>query len=76
MSNSLYPLASLPAWMRFGVYCNPTTYVVTGLRELALSQASAGGSAPVPLWICFTVCTIFAVLGLLAALRGFAGRRG
>ena len=76
LSNSLYPLAALPAWMRFGAYGNPTTYLVTGVRRLALSPAASGGAASIPIWLCFSLCALFALFGLLAALRAFTKVRG
>ena len=72
LSNSLYPLETLPAWMRIGAYANPTTYVVTGLRQITLGPAPTMGSlANIPLWICFLVCAGFAVFGMYMALKAF-----
>lgn len=72
LSNSLYPLETLPAWMRLGAYANPTTYVVTGLRQITLgSTPSIGTIASIPLWICFIVTTGFAALGMFWALKAF-----
>ena len=73
LSNSLYPLASLPVWMRIGAYANPTTYVVTGLRQMALNSVSSGASS-IPLWLCFAVSAGFALIGLFAALKVFNKR--
>ena len=74
LSNSLYPLTSMPLWMRIGAFANPTTYVVTGLREMSLSPVTSMGSASIPIWICFAVSSVFALTGLLAALRAFTRR--
>jgi len=72
LSNSLYPLESLPTWMRIGAYLNPTTYVVTGFRQITLdSVPSMGPMANIPLWLCFTVTLGFAVLGMFLALKAF-----
>jgi ABC-2 type transport system permease protein len=72
LSNSLYPLETLPTWMRIGAYANPTTYVVTGLRQITLGTApSMGAVANIPLWICFVITTGFAVLGMYWALTAF-----
>lgn len=72
LSNSLYPLETLPAWMRIGAYANPTTYVVTGLRQITLGPAPTMGSvANIPLWICFLVSAGFAVFGMNLALKAF-----
>ena len=72
LSNSLYPLNTLPTWMRIGTYINPTTYVVTGLRRITLSPTYAMGTdANIPLWLCFFVTASFAVFGMNIALRAF-----
>jgi ABC-2 type transport system permease protein len=72
LSNSLYPLETLPAWMRVGAYANPTTYVVTGLRHITLGSApTMGDVANIPLWICFVVIAGFAVTGMYWALNAF-----
>ncbi len=71
-SNSLYPLATLPTWMRVGAMFNPTTYVVTGLRTITM--APAVDVAPVdtiPVWVCFSVTAAFAALGMGLALKAF-----
>jgi ABC-2 type transport system permease protein len=72
LSNSLYPLETLPAWMRIGAYANPTTYVVTGLRQITLGPVPTMGSAAnIPLWSCFAVTVGFAALGMVMALKAF-----
>jgi len=72
LSNSLYPLETLPAWMRVGAFANPTTYVVTGLRQITLGPApTMGAVANIPLWICFAVTAGFAALGMYWALKAF-----
>ena len=72
LSNSLYPLATLPVWMRIGAFANPTTYVVTGLRQTTLGPAATiGTDAHIPLWLCIAVAAGFAVLGMSIALSAF-----
>jgi len=72
LSNSLYPLQTLPAWMKIGAYANPTTYVVTGLRQITLGAApTMGAIADIPLWLCFAISGAFAVVGMYLALRAF-----
>ena len=72
LSNSLYPLESLPAWMQIGAFANPTTYVVTGMRQITLGPVPTLGTvANIPLWICFVVAVGFAALGMYMALRTF-----
>ncbi|MFA9406345.1 MAG: ABC transporter permease [Anaerolineales bacterium] len=72
LSNSLYPLATLPTWMRIGSLINPTTYVVTGLRQITMAPALDMGIVDaIPLWICFMVVVTFAVLGMGLALKAF-----
>ena len=73
LSNSLYPLETLPAWMRIASYANPTTYVVAGMRQLALAPTPAMSSAPgIPIWLCLLVLCLFAGLGMYTALKSFA----
>jgi ABC-2 type transport system permease protein len=72
LSNSLYPLETMPTWMRIGSYANPTTYVVTGLRQITLGPVSTMGTlASIPLWLCFLVVIAFAAFGMNMALRAF-----
>jgi ABC-2 type transport system permease protein len=72
LSNSLYPLQTLPLWMRLGAYLNPTTYVVTGLRQMTLAPTpTLGLTAAIPLWLCFAVTIGFAVVGMAIALNAF-----
>jgi ABC-2 type transport system permease protein len=72
LSNSLYPLDTLPAWMRIGSYFNPTTYVVSGLRQITLgSTPTIETSLNIPLWLCFLVALGFAALGMNMALKAF-----
>ncbi len=65
LSSALYPLSTMPGWMRVIAYLNPTTYVVEGLRQTLYS----GGE--LPLWICLLVLTLFAVLCNWFGLRSF-----
>ena len=72
LSNSLYPLETLPTWMRIGAYANPTTYVVTGLRQITLGPTpTMGAGANIPLWLCFIVAVGFAIIGMGIALKAF-----
>ncbi len=72
LSNSLYPLETMPVWMRIGAYANPTTYVVSALRNIALSPTSmVGATAHLSVVLCFVVTAGFAVVGMVAALRAF-----
>ena len=75
MSNALYPMASLPGWMKIGALANPTSYLVDGIRQTILS---GGGGLPavdtLPLWLCIMVTSGFAILGLLVAARAFVSK--
>jgi ABC-2 type transport system permease protein len=71
LSNSLYPLQTLPTWMQVASLLNPTTYVVTGLRTITLATADIGVVDSIPLWLCFLVTILFATLGMALALRAF-----
>jgi ABC-2 type transport system permease protein len=72
LSNALYPLGTMPGWMRVLSLINPTTYIVTGLRytllDLSPGQVQALG---IPLWLCFLVVAAFAVLGMGLGYRAF-----
>jgi ABC-2 type transport system permease protein len=71
-SNSLYPLATLPTWMRIGALLNPTTYVVTGWRQITMAPTpDMGNLDAIPLWLCFLLVAVFATLGMGLALKAF-----
>jgi len=72
-SNSLYPLATLPGWMRVGAYLNPTTYAVTGLREITMAAVPGMGGDLLPVWLCFLMVFLFAAGSMWMALRAFQG---
>jgi ABC-2 type transport system permease protein len=72
LSNSLYPLTTMPIWMRVGAYVNPTTYVVSALRNITLSPTSMmNATAAVSIVLCFVVTTGFAIVGMYTALNAF-----
>jgi ABC-2 type transport system permease protein len=65
LSNSLYPLGTMPAWMRIAALVNPTTYVVTGSRIMLIDEVSTvADAATISLWLCFLVIAVFALLGM------------
>jgi uncharacterized protein (DUF983 family) len=58
--------------MRIGALINPTTYAVTGLRQITMAPALDMGIVDaIPLWLCFLVVVTFAVLGMGLALKAF-----
>ena len=63
LSSALYPLDTMPVWMRVIAYLNPTTYAVEGLRAGLFNNGS------LPVWL------IFAVLGAYALLFNWFGVR-
>lgn len=65
LSNALYPLESMPIWMRVLAYLNPTTYVVDGIRQTLFG---IGSLSP---WLNLTVLTAFAILCLRYGLASF-----
>ena len=72
LSNALYPLFTLPSWMRIAALINPTTYVISGMRQSLLRANSPLGETEfLPLWLCFVVIGVFAALGMGLALRAF-----
>jgi ABC-2 type transport system permease protein len=65
-SNALYPLVSMPGWIRVIALANPTTYLIDALRALTF-----GGEASIPLLVSFLVTVLFAVAGTALALWSF-----
>jgi ABC-2 type transport system permease protein len=65
-SNALYPLASVPGWLRVLALANPTTYLIDALRAL-----SFGGTATLPLPLSFGVTILFALAGIALAFGSF-----
>jgi ABC-2 type transport system permease protein len=72
LSNALYPLETLPTWMRIGALVNPTSYVIDGVRQMMLRDgAKLTGGEVLPLWLCFVVVATFAALGMWMAYNAF-----
>lgn len=72
LSNALYPLESLPTWMQVGAQINPVSYAVDGLRQTIFdSSANLSGGEFLPLWLCFVVIIVFAVMGMIFAYNSF-----
>ena len=69
VSNSLYPLASLPTWMRVVAQGNPMSYVVDGLRQTIFQSSTTGSDFA--LWLCFLVVALFATFSMLLAYFSF-----
>ncbi len=53
LSNALYPLATMPVWMRLLAYANPTTYAVDGLRHTLFGNGSLPGALSVAVLLLF-----------------------
>jgi ABC-2 type transport system permease protein len=72
LSNALYPLHTMPTWMKIGSLINPTTYTIDGVRQIVFETPVplAGGSL-LPMWLCWTVVAAFAVLGMWMAYTAF-----
>jgi ABC-2 type transport system permease protein len=64
-SSALYPIALMPAWLRWFARINPLTYEVHGMRELLLGIGT-GGTLWVDFVVTFGYCALFA--GLAARL--------
>ena len=72
LSNSLYPLESLPTWMQIGSKVNPVSYVVDGMRQTIFGTGSSLAELEfLPLWLCFLVVAVFAAMGTLLAYGSF-----
>ncbi len=65
LSNALYPLETMPPWMRALAYLNPTTYAVDGMRQALFGLGS------IPIWLCLAVLCLFAVVCTWFGLRSF-----
>jgi len=61
LSGALFPIQSMPSWLRYIMYIDPLTYGVDGLRGTLI------GISAFPLWLDFTVliilCVALATLG-------------
>ncbi|MFW6118116.1 MAG: ABC transporter permease [Chloroflexota bacterium] len=61
LSGALFPIQSMPSWLRYIMYIDPLTYGVDGLRGTLI------GISAFPLWLDFTVliilCLALATLG-------------
>ncbi len=53
LSNALYPLATMPLWMRVLAYLNPTTYAVDGLRQTLFGNRFAAAAFEYSCLDCF-----------------------
>ena len=72
LSNALYPLETMPTWMRIASLINPTTYVVTGMRYMMIENAASSVNLDgIPIWLCFLVILFFAFLGMLWGYSAF-----
>jgi ABC-2 type transport system permease protein len=72
LSNALYPLSSLPPWMRIGALINPTSYVIDGVRQMMfMNGAALAGGDVLPLWLCWVIVAAFAALGMWLAYSAF-----
>jgi ABC-2 type transport system permease protein len=73
LSNALYPLGTMPTWMRIGSLINPTTYTIDGLRQMMFrNPAAMAGGDPLPLWLCWAVVAAFAATGMWMAYSAFS----
>jgi ABC-2 type transport system permease protein len=65
LSSALYPLQTMPGWMRVVALFNPTTYAVEGMR------AAIFGSSSLHPALCLAVLSVFAVLCTWFSVRTF-----
>lgn len=65
LSSALYPLATMPGWMRVVALLNPTTYAVEGMR------ATLFGSGSLDIWLCVAVLALFALLSTWFSVKTF-----
>jgi len=55
LSGALFPIQSMPSWLRYVMYIDPLTYGVDGLRGTLI------GVSAFPLWLDFTVLIILCI---------------
>jgi ABC-2 type transport system permease protein len=72
LSNALYPLDTMPIWIKIGALVNPTTYTIDGMRQMMFRDpaAQAGGHS-LPLWLCWMIVVGFAAAGIWMAQAAF-----
>jgi ABC-2 type transport system permease protein len=63
LSGALFPIRSMPPWLRYVMYIDPLTYGVDGLRATLI------GVSAFPLWLDFTVLFILCIA--LASLGSY-----
>ncbi|HXW95066.1 MAG TPA: ABC transporter permease [Nitrososphaerales archaeon] len=66
-SNAMLPVKIMPSWLQSVVRYNPVSYAIDGVRQMLLGAGSAASTAAgystlAPLWVDFSVLTVFAVL--------------
>jgi len=72
LSNALYPLETMPTWMKIGSLINPTTYAIDGMRQMMFqSGAAVADTELLPLWLCWVVVLAFAAAGMWLARSAF-----
>ena len=72
VSNTLYPLSSLPTWMKIIGQINPMSYLVDGLRQTIFANSiSASIGQPLELWLCYVVVIMFSIFGMSMAYFSF-----
>ena len=55
LSGALFPIQSMPSWLKYKMYIDPLTYGVDGLRGTLI------GVSAFPLWLDFTVLIILSL---------------
>jgi len=65
LSSALYPLETMPGWMRTLALLNPTTWAIDGIRTTLF------GVNELPVWLSLVVLTAFAALCLWFGVRSF-----
>jgi ABC-2 type transport system permease protein len=65
LSSALYPLSTMPGWMRTVALLNPTTWAVDGMRTALF------GVNELPIWASLLVLSAFAALCLWFGVKSF-----
>ncbi len=68
LSGALFPITSLPEWLKVAVYLDPLTYGVDALRYAILNTST------IPFYIDIIVILVFAAIMILASAYAFTKR--
>jgi ABC-2 type transport system permease protein len=74
LSNALYPTGAMPGWMQLAVKCNPTTYLVDGLRQTLLSVSENAAMDLKSITMQLLITGLFALVGFILAFKSISSK--